>query len=286
MSGTECGASVAWPFSVPPWPQPPKRTRIGPSPAVDAGPSTQGQCLECHQARDSALVDAWRAGPHGRSGRLRRLPRQGHGALPAARRDEACTGCHAGPATHSYATSKHGVLVRIGRPDWSRPLRRGEHRSPGCAYCHLHQGNHDVGAGVRAWNPVDGTDAAEQERVQEVMRAVCQDCHAPRYITRLFDNGERMLEIGQMKVREAAGLLEPAAGEYTEEELAAARDHFERMQERHLHNLYLGIAHQSPDYQWWHGQPALDGDLLRIRGALDELDRSHVGGDDRGRTEP
>jgi hypothetical protein len=58
------------------------------------------------------------------------------------------------------------------------------------------------------------------------------------------------------------------------------------MQERHLNNLYLGIGHQSPDYQWWHGQPALDGDLLRIRGALDELDRSHAGDDDQGRAEP
>ena len=35
-----------------------------------------------------------------------------------------------------------------------------------------------------------------------------------------------------------------------------------------LRNLRLGAGHQSPDYQWWHGQPALDGDLIRIRNAV------------------
>jgi len=49
------------------------------------------------------------------------------------------------------------------------------------------------------------------------------------------------------------------------------------MQSLHLKNVYLGVGHQSPDYQWWHGQPALDGDLLRIKGALGELHRIPTG---------
>jgi len=53
------------------------------------------------------------------------------------------------------------------------------------------------------------------------------------------------------------------------------------MQSLHLKNLYLGIGHQSPDYQWWHGQPALDGDLLRIKGAVGELYRKSAGRDGR-----
>ena len=43
--------------------------------------------------------------------------------------------------------------------------------------------------------------------------------------------------------------------------------------QKHLRNVYLGIGHQSPDYQWWHGQPALDGDLLRIKDYIGELYR-------------
>ena len=95
---------------------------------------------------------------------------------------------------------------------------------------------------------MEGADAAERERLQDAMRAVFQDCHSPRYITLLFDNGERMLDIGRMKVREASGVLEQAEGEFTGAELAAAREHYVRMQSLHLKNLYLGIGHQSPDY--------------------------------------
>jgi hypothetical protein len=45
----------------------------------------------------------------------------------------------------------------------------------------------------------------------------------------------------------------------------------------HARNVRLGVGHQSPDYQWWHGQPALDGDLLRIKGLIAEHERRRVG---------
>jgi hypothetical protein len=63
--------------------------------------------------------------------------------------------------------------------------------------------------------------------------------------------------------------------------LVAAREHFVRMQSLHLKNPYYSIGHRSPDYQWWHGQPALDGDLLRIKGALGELRRLPVRGNSK-----
>ena len=68
-------------------------------------------------------------------------------------------------------------------------------------------------------------------------------------------------------------MLEQATEEFPGKDLAAARTYFERMRSQHLKNVWLGIGHQSPDYQWWHGQPALDGDLLHIKGALGELRR-------------
>ena len=54
-------------------------------------------------------------------------------------------------------------------------------------------------------------------------------------------------------------VLEPAEGEFSGAELAVAREHFVRMQSLHLKNPYPDVVHQSPDYQWWHSQPALDG---------------------------
>ena len=252
---------------------------------VPQGPFENSACMECHQQQSAELVAAWQQSAHAvieTTASCVDCHGKSHGKAAArARRDGVCMECHGGadsPVNHSYTTSKHGVLMRLEQDewDWDRPLELANYRAPGCAYCHLHRGNHNVSAGVRGWNAMEGTDVAERERVQDVMRAVCQDCHSPRYISRLFENGEQMLAIGRMKVNEAAAVIEQAAGEFTAAELAAAREHFVRMQSLHLKNVYLGVGHQSPDYQWWHGQPALDGDLLRIKGAVGELHRMPV----------
>jgi hypothetical protein len=253
---------------------------------VPKGPFENSACLECHQQQSAELVAAWQKSVHAVTETLASCVDchgNTHGNTAArARRDRTCIDCHGGedsPVIHSYTTSKHGILVRLEQDewDWDRSLALANYRAPGCSYCHMHKGNHNVSASVRVWNAMEETDAAERERVQDAMRAVCQDCHSPRYITRLFDNGEHMLDIGRMKVHEAAGVLERAGGEFTATELTTAREHFVRMRSLHLKNLYLGIGHQSPDYQWWHGQPALDGDLLRIKGALGELYRIPAG---------
>jgi hypothetical protein len=261
---------------------------------VPAGPFENSACLECHQQHNAELVAAWQQSAHGQTETLVTCV-DCHGATHGnaaarARRDTTCVACHGGkdnPVVHSYTTSKHGVLVRLEQDewDWERPLELANYRAPGCSYCHLHKGNHNVSASVRAGSAMEETDAAERERVQDAMRAVCQDCHSPRYITRLFDNGEQMLDIGRMKVQEAAAVIEQAEGEFSGVELAAAREHFVRMQSLHLKNVYLGVGHQSPDYQWWHGQPALDGDLLRIKGAVGELQRMPVKGNGKDGSE-
>jgi hypothetical protein len=111
------------------------------------------------------------------------------------------------------------------------------------------------------------------EEMETKIRSVCQECHAPRYITNLLANGENMLEIARKKIREGVKLIDKASVTFSENELEPARQILTTMQQ-HLTNVYLGAAHQSPDYQWWHGQPALDGDLLRIKGVISELHRN------------
>ena len=250
------------------------------------GEFKNNNCLECHHKQDPDLVAAWQTSAHAATEPLTTCTAC-HGnwhkeAASHARRDAVCIGCHGGrknPVVHSYTTSKHGTIMQLEQDDWdwSHPLESANYRAPGCAYCHMHKGDHNVSASVRAWNPMVETDTTELERVQDLMRAVCQDCHSPRYVTLLFENGERMLNIGRMKVREAAGVLEQAGSQYGEAELAAANKQFAKMQSLHLRNVYLGVGHQSPDYQWWHGQPALDGDLLRIKAAVGNLHRIRPG---------
>jgi 5-methylcytosine-specific restriction endonuclease McrA len=234
-------------------------------------------CMQCHEKQNSTLIKDWKISAHATTD-----PEVNcvscHGQLHKnvagkARRDEICIDCHGGkkdPVVHSYSSSKHGALMQLEKNtyEWKRRFELANYRSPGCGYCHMHQGNHDVSNSVRH----DLMNGGETEMVHDNTRAVCQDCHSPRYITSLFENGEAMLEIARKKVREADALIIQAEKIFSEDELKFAKNQFEKMQ-YHIKNVHLGVGHQSPDYQWWHGQPALDGDLLRIKDSIGELYR-------------
>lgn len=246
--------------------------------AIDAvspvlGVFNNQQCIQCHEKTAGDLIEGWRNSRHAKSeSPVDCVACHGtaHDSVAIkARQDQACINCHGGvkdPVVHSYATSKHGVLMRIeaAQYDWTKPLAMANYRAPGCAYCHMHAAEHDVGVGVRR----DVMQPSDQ--VLEGMWPVCQDCHAPRYFSRLFENGEAMLEIARKKVREADALIQHAANEFDEQQLLPIRQQRLKMGQ-HLTNVSLGAGHQSPDYQWWHGQPALDGDLLRIKSMISEL---------------
>ncbi len=226
---------------------------------VPPGPFTDTECVTCHSARDPDLIEAWRSGPHGSATEVNCSTCHGErheGAAARARGNRTCTGCHAGPASHSYATSKHGTITRLEerRQDWRQPLQRGRYRAPGCSYCHLHGNDHD--------------DSMTPNRDPERRQWICAGCHSPRYVREQFASGRRLLEIAEMKLAEGEALI--AALPET------ARDDLTNLKQRmrhHVDNVRLGVGHQSPDYQWWHGQPALDGDLIRIRDAITEYRR-------------
>jgi hypothetical protein len=234
-------------------------------------------CVSCHEKLNSTLIDDWQRSVHATAENKVNCV-SCHGAVhksmaEKARRDETCIDCHGSkkaPVVHSYSSSKHGTLMQLEKNtyDWSQSFVLAKYRAPGCGYCHMHNHNHDVSITVRH----DLMSSLEVEKVHDNTRAVCQDCHSPRYITRLFENGEAMLEIARKKIREADALIEEAGKVFSDAELAPAKNQFEKMQ-HHFKNVHLGVGHQSPDYQWWHGQPALDGDLLRIKDSIGELHR-------------
>ncbi|MBF0341724.1 MAG: hypothetical protein HQL95_12300 [Magnetococcales bacterium] len=216
-------------------------------------------CLSCHRERDAALTAAWEKSRHGSLGvGCPACHGLEHAGLMARRaRDNAtCTGCHAGE-TKSYLLSKHGVIVALGGEgmDLSLALQAGNQRAPVCAYCHMHNGQHDAGSGLapqvaRNVPPDAGRSVARE--------APCRDCHSPRFVDTWFVSGNEMVELGGMKFREAQALV-------ARFDNPQAREILQRMDKEHLRNVRLGVGHQSPDDQWWHGHPALDGDLLRIK---------------------
>lgn len=219
------------------------------APAGEPVRGRQAECLTCHQGRDPELVAQWRASRHAATAAA--CPAchgTDHDGRMAARsrRNDACSGCHE-VAAKSYTLSKHGVIATLEgeRWDWSQPLREANTRAPTCAYCH---NSHALG------------------RADD---APCRDCHAPRLVETWFASGERMVELGRMKVREATEVV-ATIRQRNPERADQARTRLAEMRDVHLRNVRLGVGHQSPDDQWWHGHPALDGDLLRIKGLRGE----------------
>lgn len=249
------------------------------------GTFNNANCVACHEKRNNELVKAWQASAHAKPSNNKKTAAAGcvacHGnshadAAANARKDASCRQCHGeekAPVVHSYATSKHGIIVRLEQKewDWLQPLRQANYRAPGCAYCHLHQGEHNVSNAVTPLIP----SAKTKTQVNEKMRPVCQDCHSPRYVSELSANGERMLEIGRMKWREANAVIDQARKAMPKTD-PKELDPLLVTMKKHLKNLKLGVAHQSPDYQWWHGHPALDSDLIQIKGAVGRLYRQQA----------
>ena len=181
-------------------------------------------------------------------------------ALPAMA-GKTCVDCHAGAAERSYALSKHGVIARI-------EAGRERRRTPDCAACHAFE--------AKAPAPQHYVKKTSRTEAREQATAGCGACHSPRYVTEQLAAAQRGLAIGEMKRREAETLVELARKEVSAAELAQIEKLFATLRDQNLRELRLGLAHQSPDYQWWLGQAALDGSLLRIKGALGEARRSRV----------
>ncbi|MDT8452628.1 MAG: multiheme c-type cytochrome [Gammaproteobacteria bacterium] len=242
------------------------------------GDFSHEECITCHQTTEPQLVADWQQSVHAATEPVALCTschgRDHQGVAARSRRNDSCVDCHGGatsPVVHSYATSKHGIIMQLEQKnyDWNQPLREANYRTPGCAYCHLHSGNH-LTAKAEALKPAE----ADMDRIT----GSCLDCHGISYINRLNDNAVSMIEIARMKVREARQLVDEYANEH---QAPADAELTGLMQEtkKHLRNVYLGAFHQSPDYQWWHGQPALDGDLLRIKGFISNRQQNTGDGD-------
>ncbi|MES9839031.1 MAG: multiheme c-type cytochrome [Candidatus Thiodiazotropha endolucinida] len=221
---------------------------------VDNGPFIDSECIACHTERNPKLIEQWQSGRHAIThdvGCISCHGDQHDDSNIKARSDHTCKGCHEGAVSHSYTTSKHGVINHLEETEhgWRQPLQRGNYRSPGCSYCHFHDASHQ--------------DTMAQERGPEMRQWICSGCHSPRYVREQLANGERQLEIADLKVSEGERLVTTAAEDQSNTQRALRQNLI-----RHRKNVLYGVGHQSPDYQWWHGQPALDGDLIRIRDSL------------------
>ena len=231
-----------------------------------------------------------------------------------ARRPEACITCHSGPPhpdDETYFASAHGRIYRAEGAtwNWSRPLRKGNYKAPTCAYCHMHQGRHQVADkpvhkfGIRQVNPLTSANQVRRQRWLEV----CADCHRDEARMRAWFaalDAERERAWKKLYAAEALlkdlrgeGLLYPDAGErppypnstfdqwfprahigFYEGQASAfynvspiERDYFEMW---YFDNLaaYKGAAHGDAAMVE-RAHAALDRDLAAIRGEAETLRR-------------
>ena len=221
---------------------------------VPAGIFINKECIDCHQIHNPKIIEQFNLGPHAGKTNVGCISCHGSehlGASQKARQNNTCTGCHEGAESHSYSSSKHGVIMRLESKEqnWQLPLQRGNYRVPGCSYCHLHDNNHG--------------NSMKPESGRELTQSICGGCHSARYIRELMANGERQLSIADLKVKEGMDLIQSVDAEPLNSLSILSKELY-----LHRRNVLLGVGHQSPDYQWWHGQPALDGDLIRIRDVI------------------
>lgn len=266
-----------WPFLVVVW-------MIMPSAWAEVlpdGPFVQAQCVACHETRHPGLVAQWRAGVHGTATpRVACLACHGdrHGGAAAhARRTVVCTGCHGGPegaVAQSYRVSKHGVIATLEetRWDWSQPLSDGNYRAPTCAYCHMHGGDHAMGGVQKPFDPLRDPSPTEIEAMVQRRVSPCLDCHAPRFARTWFQSGEGMIAVSRMKIREGRAVAAVIDQEGSPDAIQK-KNRLMQQVGRHGRHVRLGVFHHSPDHQWWHGHPALDGDVLRLKGVLGDIRR-------------
>jgi hydroxylamine dehydrogenase len=145
-----------------------------------------------------------------------------------ARRPEACVTCHSGPPhpdDDTYFASAHGqrYLAEGDDWDWSRPLRKGNYAAPGCAYCHMTDGKHQVADktiwkfGLQQVNPLTSGNQVRRRQWVEM----CADCHAEDWSAEQLAGLDAERREAWVLLHEAEGLLKdlraddrlhPAAG--------------------------------------------------------------------------
>jgi len=106
----------------------------------------------------------------------------------------------------------------------------------------------------------------------------CLDCHAPRYAQTIIEAAKRTLKTGELKVNEAEAIVSSALNiaSLSDNNAEILKAMLAKMRKRTLNKLRVGLGHQSPDYQWWYGQAALDGDLLRIKAKITRIQRETI----------
>jgi hypothetical protein len=209
-----------------------------------------------------------------------------------ARLPSTCGQCHLGP-DHSqleiYTESKHGVMFAAQRNLLNLSVTPAKLTTrdmfvPTCSTCHMSGINgrgttHDPSDRLSYYLFSEITAARPNAvRAQAAMKDICQQCHTPAMIDRVYAEAEAVVKSTNEKVSSGKAIMEsltregllPQSG-FTEPVQLKYFDLWHYYGRTAKHAAFMGGA----DFVQWHGNYPIHQHLVEIRTEAEQLRKEH-----------
>jgi hydroxylamine dehydrogenase len=264
----------------------PGATRRPPHPLIALeGPSaTTSGCAQCHSVG--------RPNDDGTIGTCTACHTRHTSSVAIARLPTTCGQCHLGP-DHSqleiYEESKHGVMFhaqeRLLNLD-ARPnaLTTRDMFVPTCATCHMSGLNgqkvtHDPSERLSYFlaDPIT-KPRPNKDRGQLAMKQICQQCHTPTIVDRVYTEAEKVVETTNQRVQAASeimtslrrdGILQGPPFSQPIDFVYFDLWHYDGRTSKH--GAFMGGA----DFIQWHGNYPMLARTVEMKAMAEELRRAH-----------
>ncbi len=252
---------------------------------LEGSAATKSGCLSCHSVG--------RPNEDGTIGNCTACHTRHTSSVEFARLPSTCGQCHLGP-DHSqleiYTESKHGVmfaaqrnLLNLGATPGKLTTR--EMFVPTCSTCHMSGINgrgttHDPSDRLSYYLFAEVTaPRPNATRAQAAMKDICQQCHTPALVDRVYREAEDVVKATNEKVISGKDLMTSLA----QEGLVSSSAFSQPIQLKYFdlwhyygrtakHAAFMGGA----DFVQWHGNYPILQHLIEIRHEAEQLRKEHA----------
>lgn len=209
-------------------------------------------------------------------------------AVDQARKPETCAQCHLGPdhpQGEIYNESPHGTYYQANQANYNMKAPSGtltvdDFPAPTCATCHMSAfgsvaGTHDVGQRLK-WSlaPEIASVRKDGEAHQQIMNAVCLNCHAQPLIDEVTGKAEKTIALSNENVQKGKAIVQDLrdSGLLGTKSFGTPLDfvYFE-LWHHEGRRARFGAVMGGADYVNWHGIYEQEKALVELQAEADEL---------------
>jgi hypothetical protein len=213
-------------------------------------------------------------------------------SVSIARLPSTCGQCHMGP-DHSqieiYNESKHGVLFAAQKDQLNLSAPAGKLTSrdmfvPTCATCHMSglnglKSTHDTSERLsyKLADPIT-TQRPNFAQAQAAMKEVCTQCHTRSRVDSIYEEGSRVVESTNEKVKAASAIIEGLRKDgilttkpFTQPIDFVYFDLWHYYGRTAKHGAFMG----GQDFAHWHGTYPMLKHMVELQAMADEMRRNH-----------